>query len=265
MTISLEEVLTKVPSRILNIVDTTLTRSLYVKLRRSKNHKSTKAINGTYATFHCPTKKSWEVANIKLEQERHIISRMIDCVEDEDHSTFFDIGGNIGGFSCFIGQNVDETIVFEPYEPNASLLMKNLVHNQIEHTVKNVAVGNVNDSTILNLPISEEPGTEQGTVLESHPLDHDFVKNVEVGIVRLDDFMMAEDLPSPDLVKIDVEGAAVQALKGMRKCLKIHKPDIFIEAHKNSEEIATFLKAFGYDLNYIFAKRNDSSPILVGK
>jgi hypothetical protein len=75
--------------------------------------------------------------------------------------------------------------------------MKNLVHNQIEHTVKNVAVGSVNNFTILNLPISEEPGTEQGTVLKSHPLDHDFIENVEVGIVRLDDCMVAEDLASP--------------------------------------------------------------------
>jgi hypothetical protein len=58
VTISPEEALTEIPPSMLNMVDTTSTRSFYVELRQSKNHKTTKVINDVHVIFYYPTKKS---------------------------------------------------------------------------------------------------------------------------------------------------------------------------------------------------------------
>lgn len=261
----LNKFILKLPSWIISLLNTSFSRKLYVELHQLGSHRSDMVIDGVNSTFYCPNRESWKTINIKFEQERPIVSQIMDYITEKNYSTFYDIGANIGSFSCFLGQEVDKTIVFEPYEPNTFLLEKNLDINNINSRVENVAIGNRNGSVKLNIPISEEPGTEQSTILKSHPLEHDFINHVEVEVVRLDDYIVAENLPKPDLIKIDIEGAGLRALKGLSTVLTENNPDIFIETHNNSEEIANFLKKHGYRLNYISANRNDRSPTIIAE
>lgn len=42
-------------------------------------------------------------------------------------------------------------------------------------------------------------------------------------------------LPGPTVVKIDVEGAEVAALRGMTETLRTHRPVVIVEVHSDQE------------------------------
>ncbi|OGM13517.1 hypothetical protein A3A76_03675 [Candidatus Woesebacteria bacterium RIFCSPLOWO2_01_FULL_39_23] len=85
-----------------------------------------------------------------------------------------------------------------------------------------------------------------------------FNKSTYVLVVPMDDLVEKEKLPYPTVVKIDVEGAEMNVLKGMKNVLKSkHKPRMmFIEIHKNylkefnsSEvDLVKYLKKMNYEL-----------------
>ena len=53
---------------------------------------------------------------------------------------------------------------------------------------------------------------------------------ITVSISRLDD--LADELPPPDVIKIDVEGGAPAVVRGARETLDRHGPTLFVEIHE---------------------------------
>ena len=53
----------------------------------------------------------------------------------------------------------------------------------------------------------------------------------EISIVTLDDEISQAGLPAPDFIKIDIEGWEIEALRGARNTLNLHKPALFLEMH----------------------------------
>lgn len=76
-----------------------------------------------------------------------------------------------------------------------------------------------------------------------HPLA---ASAVEVEVVALDDLVRSGEVPPPDVVKLDVEGSEVEALKGMREVLATHRPVVLCELHETAAEIAALLGDLGY-------------------
>ena len=66
--------------------------------------------------------------------------------------------------------------------------------------------------------------------------------STEIKIVPLDDFIDE----NPTLIKLDVEGAEVDALIGAARMLRQCRPKIFIEVHTQ------FIGKFGYNLTDLF-------------
>ncbi|MFI5335197.1 MAG: FkbM family methyltransferase [Opitutales bacterium] len=55
--------------------------------------------------------------------------------------------------------------------------------------------------------------------------------------------------PVPQVVKIDVEGAELQVLRGAAELLKRHKPALHLEVHEaNADEVGALLHANAYEL-----------------
>ena len=58
-----------------------------------------------------------------------------------------------------------------------------------------------------------------------------YAQSVEVVGLSLDEFVVGQGHPAPQVVKMDIEGGEVLALPGMRRLLREHPPLIFLELH----------------------------------
>jgi uncharacterized protein (UPF0276 family) len=77
-----------------------------------------------------------------------------------------------------------------------------------------------------------------------------FESAIDVEVVSLDDLIHGQGYPRPDVVKIDLEGGEVEALRGMKRILTEVRPVLLIETHGPSEARAVWdlLTAAGYSL-----------------
>jgi FkbM family methyltransferase len=75
----------------------------------------------------------------------------------------------------------------------------------------------------------------------------------EVKTVAIDDLVKMENLPSVDFIKLDIEGAELDALKGATECIKKFKPNLAVSLYHKWDDYLTipqWVKSFG--LGYRF-------------
>jgi FkbM family methyltransferase len=133
----------------------------------------------------------------------------------------YDVGANIGFFTLIAARHVGDNgrvVAFEPLEENAAAMERNLALNGVENvTIVRKALSDRPGRMGMSVPNTPDAGTRaalggDGPVVE---------------VARLDDL----DLPAPDLVKIDIEGAEVDAVQGMLATLTAASPVLLIEVH----------------------------------
>jgi FkbM family methyltransferase len=158
---------------------------------------------------------------------------------------FYDIGANLGFFSLLGARLVAETgrvFAFEPAPGNAAAIRRNLALN---------AITNVE---VLEQAVSERSGTGQLQVVEDqswsklaeygpHPNTQAVV---DVDLVCIDDLVREQRLPPPSMVKLDVEGAEIAALRGMRDTVAAHRPAIVCELHDTHGPFLELMGTLGY-------------------
>jgi hypothetical protein len=71
---------------------------------------------------------------------------------------------------------------------------------------------------------------------------------IDVELVAIDDLIRSGELRPPALVKIDVEGAEIAVLEGMRETIGRHRPAIICELHGTHSEFVAAMEGHGYRL-----------------
>ena len=73
-------------------------------------------------------------------------------------------------------------------------------------------------------------------------------KSKLVACRRLDSLIHESNLPAPDVMKVDIEGAEKLFLSGARDCLSRHSPKLVIELHgvETARSVFDFLSSVGY-------------------
>ena len=162
----------------------------------------------------------------------------------------YDIGSNIGNHTLYFSKKLraKKIYAFEPVVPNINLLNMNIKENNLKNVeVLPVAVGSRRGRTALSI---NERNMGECKLIEN-----------EIGntsIVTINEL----DLDTPDFVKIDVEGAEVEVLKGMSEILSKDSPVIWIETSDNFLKVDQFLLKYQYELvdahnfNFIYMKYN---------
>ncbi len=80
--------------------------------------------------------------------------------------------------------------------------------------------------------------------VESYGIDRGTlrIREVQVQLTRLDDLGL-----EPSFVKIDVEGAELAVLEGMRETIDAHRPHLMIERSDRFPEVIEMLSGYGYE------------------
>ncbi len=139
-----------------------------------------------------------------------------------------EVGAHVGHWTLRLAEHAGLILAVEANPDAASVLRRNLAINDIDN-VRVVPVAAWDEETSLRL---EDPNDHVGGgSTRTLPSDEDaFVEGTDaVPAARLDEVIL--DLPRLDLVKLDVEGADLHALRGMAGLLAEHRPVLFIECH----------------------------------
>ncbi|HOI60829.1 Methyltransferase FkbM domain protein [anaerobic digester metagenome] len=159
-----------------------------------------------------------------------------------DGTTFFDIGANVGYYTLFASTLVGDSgrvISFEPEPENMRML--------VVHTTINKCT----NVTPVRKALSDMPGIVRfdGTAHTMCKFSDD--GNIEVECTTLDAFIQDSGI-SPDILKMDVEGAEVRALRGADACLSEIRPEIILSVHDGLlDKCRAILSAYDYSIEQL--------------
>jgi FkbM family methyltransferase len=170
--------------------------------------------------------------------------------------TIYDVGAFHGLLTLFFAPRARRVICFEPNTENHTRLLENLELNGIKNVeVRKVGIGSVREMRKMTGSLLMPGGASvEGRTMEGILRAGMGTQIQEISVVPLDEEIVQSSLPIPDFIKIDIEGWEIEALRGARRTLELHRPALFLEMHgetirekrRKVAEIVTFL----WDINY---------------
>jgi FkbM family methyltransferase len=160
----------------------------------------------------------------------------------------YDVGAFHGILTMFFASRCRQVVSYEPNEINQARLIENVRLNKLDNVqVRKLGVGSEAGSGVLRY----SPAMAGGGTLDSSSIAG---ASQRVEITTLDGDIAMAALPAPDLIKIDIEGWEIEALRGARETLSAHQPALFLEMHgetlrekrRKAGEIIAFLCDAGY-------------------
>ena len=161
-----------------------------------------------------------------------------------------DVGGHIGLVSLPAASVLapgGQVFAFEPASANLHYLKRHIALNRIANI--EVIEALVGAETLDGVTFFENPNpTGENSVLAREGL-----RETTRPQITLDGFCAEQGL-APDVVKIDVEGAEIDVLRGAAETLKRHRPLVFLSVHprhlkqlgREEAELHTCIEALGY-------------------
>jgi FkbM family methyltransferase len=167
-----------------------------------------------------------------------------------------DAGANVGSFTVKAAEAVGKSGIVIAMEPEANsiiLLRRNIEANELRNVViipKGVWGGVGRLRFIL-------PPTRDGLSLYRHEMygTRDSNEFVEVQVDTLDNILRELGIKRADFIKMDIEGAEIEALKGMNETLKDNDVKLAIAAYHTVNGKATYktivpwLKGKGFEVH----------------
>jgi FkbM family methyltransferase len=167
----------------------------------------------------------------------------------------YDIGANIGWYTLLAARRVGpagRVLAFEPSLANARYVQRNAASNGLANV------------TVVPAAVTDRDGW--ATFLDNGSLEGRLEKDdddaqaarraargrkshgtLPVPVLALDTWIAATGQAPPSVVKIDVEGAEIGALRGMGETLRSAGPTLVIELHATRTAVADLLDEAGYD------------------
>jgi FkbM family methyltransferase len=141
----------------------------------------------------------------------------------------YDIGGYKGYYAGVMAlKGAKEVYVFEPMPANAEKINKLIELNpSLPIQLKKYAVSDSNGEATFKLMAEETMGKLETSSFQK---EETALTSVTVETITLDQ-LVANGIPAPDFIKIDVEGAEEFVLKGAADVLKQKHPFLMIEIH----------------------------------
>ncbi|WP_286233232.1 FkbM family methyltransferase [Thalassotalea sediminis] len=183
-----------------------------------------------------------------------------DLFDISDHEVLLDVGGfdgdSIRDFTSICNSQFDKIISLEPFDEN---------FKKLTQTVKELGLINVvlinkgawSESTTLSFSITEENIDNKITV------EGQGTENISVD--TLDNIIDECDIDKISLIKMDINGAEYEALRGAEHTLNTFRPNIAVKMHVKEDfyRLAILLKAMCPNIKLYLRQRNYMSMMLV--
>jgi len=196
--------------------------------------------------FHC-RRKTGDFITVSVRNEKGL-RRFFDVEE----GVFVDIGANIGKYTVMVGKRLGsngKVIAIEPEPENFQALLKNVEANRLQNVVPlNIACCSANGEARLYLH-RYAPGLH--TMAANHK--RQLCREVIVPGRTLDSILNEFAIEKVKLIKIDVEGAELEVLKGAIELLR-HSQELRIIIEVWHEESLKFLTGLGFRVSKILEK-----------
>ena len=163
----------------------------------------------------------------------------VSWVAPEPGDVFLDVGAYIGWFAIRAAKAVGPSGKVIAMEPDT--------HNrgQLE---ENIALNGLSNCTTVPLAAWFE-AAEIGWRADDVPVWSKVDRTSHGGSVRavtIDSLASNRGLATVNWIKMDIEGAEVEALQGAEKTLLRFRPVLFIEIHETLDAVRSLLEKFGY-------------------
>jgi len=184
-----------------------------------------------------------------------------------DGGVLLDVGAHVGHWSLRLAGKAEHVYAVEANPDTAKTLRRNLALNDIGNvTVLELAAWDEHTWLRLDDPGRQLAGGSTRT-LPINPEGHPTVgpEHGDVPAKRLDATPVLMEAERIDLVKLDVEGADLHALRGMSGLLAKHHPTLFIECHDycgyyRRDELEQTLRDLGYTWTVAYTYQTQWTP-----
>jgi FkbM family methyltransferase len=189
--------------------------------------------------------------------ESQVEDKLLELVRPGD--VVYDLGANIGWYSLLAARRVGpggQVVAFEPAIENAAHLQRNAASNGFANiVVVPAAVSDRNGwAMFLNRGSLEsrlEESDDDAQAKRRASQVRESRGRTPVPMVTLDAWISAAEQAPPSLVKIDIEGAEIGALGGMKATLRTAKPMLIIELHGTRDAVLDLLDSSDYEYEAI--------------
>jgi FkbM family methyltransferase len=172
-------------------------------------------------------------------------------------SVVYDIGANVGFYTLLASVLVGpkgKVFAFEPVPRNLRYLKQHLRINGI----KNVSV--------IEAAVADRDGMAQFDTGPNASMGHLAADgSLTVRTLTLDGMVAKGELPPPDYLKIDVEGAELLVLSGAAFLLENTRPTVFLATHGQDvhQKCCRLLESFGYQLRAVNGNNLERSSEII--
>jgi FkbM family methyltransferase len=191
--------------------------------------------------------------------EPHVQEALHDSLTEGN--VFYDVGANVGFFTIIAARLVGSSgkvFAFEPLPQHVAALKRNVELNEFRNIeILTTAVAALDGTGALQLHGKSEDSLR--AKLETAGSLKGADELVPVKVVSIDSEIQ-RGLAPPDVVKIDVEGAELDVLTGMKETLQAHGPTVICELHGTNGEVLPFLRAIGYESRALDGSALTDSP-----
>lgn len=167
--------------------------------------------------------------------------------------TVLDVGGNIGQHALLFAKYAKKVYTVEPWPRMIERLRKHIAMNHLEKGVELIpfAASTQDEELTFSYPETGLSGTASTVVGREEN-----TAQIKVKAVRLDAYLTAKGVTKLDLIKLDIEGAELFALKGLESFLSASESPILImevndlmmgKAGYSAQDLREFLAKFGYE------------------
>ena len=167
-------------------------------------------------------------------------------------SVFYDVGAHIGVVSMYAAQLVGvngRVFAFEAAPENASRLQEHLSRNNLPQIqMIGCAIWSSRGRVRFERAPAQSSRNGGAVATQSTTETNDII---EIDAVALDDFIQGNPLPT--VIKIDVEGAEADVLRGSEEVFRRAKPILICEVHNDRAEanVTRWLEERAYQFDWL--------------